>query len=77
MGSSPAPVVTCREQRKLLKAFAHAVREYQRMQTAQVAAVLNGKDFLFEDWVEKAAKAKDEAMYAILRHREEHGCGNF
>ena len=47
------------------------------MQTAQVTAVLNGKDFPFEDWVEKAAKAKDEARSAILRHREEHGCGNF
>jgi hypothetical protein len=65
------------EQRRLLKAFAHAVREYHRMQTAQVTAVLNGKDFPFEDWVEKAAKAKDEARSAILRHREEHGCGNF
>ena len=77
MASSPAPIVTCTEQRKLLKAFAHAVKEYHRMQTAQVAAVLNGKDFPFEDWLEKAAKAKEQAKYAILRHLEEHGCGNF
>ena len=59
---------------KLLREYAKAVSEYNRMNSAQVAAVLRGEDFMFQDEIEKAGRRKDEAKYAILEHRQEHRC---
>jgi hypothetical protein len=68
------PIYTCTEKQKLLEEFAHAVSEYHRMQTAQVAAVLNGEDFPFEEWISNAAVRMEQVKYAVLAHRESHGC---
>ena len=57
-----------------MREFAKAVSEYNRMHSAQLAAVLNGEDFPFQDEIEKAGRRKDDAKYAILEHRQEHGC---
>jgi hypothetical protein len=43
------------------------------MQSAQVAAVLNGENFLFEQEIEEAARQKANAMYAAITHQQEHG----
>jgi hypothetical protein len=59
---------------RLSEDFACTMSEYHRMQSAQVAAVLNGEDFPFEEWISNAAARKDQAKYAILAHREKHGC---
>ena len=69
-----SPVIACIERERLLKEFAKAVSEHNRMQSAQVAAVLKGQDFPFREEIEKAATAKDRAKYAVLAHRQEHGC---
>lgn len=58
-----------------MKAFLRAVSEYHRMQSAQMAALLKGhEDFPFEAQIAEAARARDNAKYAVLAHREEHGC---
>ncbi len=44
------------------------------MQSAQVAAVLNGEDFPFEEQIAQAAARRENAKYAIIAHQEEHGC---
>jgi hypothetical protein len=70
----PSPVVACIEKLRLLREFSQAVSEHHRMQTAQVAAVLNGDDFLFEEEIAVAAARRENAKYAILAHQQEHGC---
>jgi hypothetical protein len=67
-------VVLCLQKEKLLKEFARAVSEYNRMHTAQLAAVLNGEDFPFEQEIALANERREQAKYAILAHREAHGC---
>jgi hypothetical protein len=54
---------------KLLREFAKAVSEYNRMHSAQLAAVLKGEDFLFQVEIADAGQRKDQAKYAILEHR--------
>ena len=66
--------VLCLQREKLIREFAHAVSEYNRMHSAQLAAVLKGEDFPFCDEIAKAEQRKDDAKYAILAHRQEHGC---
>jgi hypothetical protein len=66
--------ILCFEKEKLLREFAHAVSEYNRMHSAQLAAVLKDEDFPFGEEIAKAEQRKEEAKYAILAHRQEHGC---
>jgi hypothetical protein len=44
------------------------------MQSAQVAAVLQGEDFPFEDEIARAAAKREQAKYAVIAHQAEHGC---
>jgi hypothetical protein len=44
------------------------------MLSAQIAAVVKGEDFRFQEQIEQAAERKDGAKYAILAHRKVHGC---
>jgi hypothetical protein len=71
--TSPSPLV-CIEKQRLLRAFAQAVSEYNRMNTAQVAAVLRGEPVQFQEQIANAGERKDAAKYAILVHEQEHGC---
>ena len=73
MATQSAPILICREMRKLLRQFSSAASEYHRLQSAQFVAMLNGKGSLFDDWVEKAAAQKHRAKYAMAAHRHEHG----
>jgi len=72
--ADPAPIIACIEKERLLQAFAKAVSDYHRMQTAQVAAVQRGEDFPFQEELAQAAEVRDRAKYAVLQHRLEHGC---
>jgi hypothetical protein len=65
--------IVCPEKQRFLEDFASTMSEYHRMQSAQVAAVLNGEDSPFENWINNAAARKDQAKYAVLGHREQHG----
>jgi len=44
------------------------------MQSAQVAAVLRGQDFPFEEEIARAAARREEAKYNVIAHQTEHGC---
>jgi hypothetical protein len=71
---SPSPVIACIEKERLLRGFARAIAEHHRIQTAQVAAVLRGEDFPFEEELALAAAKRENAKYAVLAHQQEHGC---
>jgi hypothetical protein len=66
--------VACIEKERLMRIFAHAVSEHHRMQSAQVAAVLHGEDFPFEEEIARAAARRENAKYAVIAHQQEHGC---
>jgi hypothetical protein len=66
--------VACIEKKRLLNAFAHAVSEYNRMNSAQALAVMRGEGFQFTQEVAVAGRRMDNAKYAILKHEQEHGC---
>ena len=72
--SAMAPQPACSEIEKLLKDFARALSECHRMEVAQAAAVLNGADFPFEEWISNAAERVKQARLAIIGHRLGHGC---
>jgi hypothetical protein len=71
--ASPSPILACIEKERLLHIFARAVSDHHRMQSAQLAAVLRGEDFPFEEEIAKAAALREQAKYAVLMHRQEHG----
>ena len=64
----------CIEKFRLMQDYARAVSEHNRMQSAQVAAVLRGEDFPFEEEIGQASDRRENAKYAILAHRQHHGC---
>jgi hypothetical protein len=72
--ADPAPILACIEKERLMQAFARAVSAHHRMQSAQLAALLRGNEnFPFEEQIAEAARERDNAKYAVLAHREEHG----
>jgi hypothetical protein len=73
MSAAPTPVL-CIERERLVKAFAKAVSDLNRMHTAQIAAIARNEDFRFEEEIAEADRVRENAKYAILQHREGHGC---
>ena len=71
--ASPTPQ-PCGIKRDLLRAFANAVSEYHRLQSAQLLSLVKGRGFQFEKQLAEAALRRENAKYAILAHQEEHGC---
>ena len=71
---APGSHFACIEKRRLLKTFSDAVSEYNRIQSAQLAAVLNGDGFQFQRELAEAEGRKENAKYAVLMHEQEHGC---
>jgi hypothetical protein len=71
--AAPSPIA-CAQKRALQKAFVKAVSELHRLQSAQVAAVLNGDGFLFRKEIAEAEELRAETKYAILAHQQDHGC---
>jgi hypothetical protein len=74
MVSAHAPSY-CVELRRLEDAYTWAASEYLRYQTAQLVAIINGDPFTFQRELHQAEILKDEAKYAVITHREQHGCG--
>ena len=72
--ASPSPVSACMEKERLLQLYAQAVSEHNRMQSAQLAAVLRGEDFPFEKELAETAIRRENAKYAVMAHQQEHGC---
>jgi hypothetical protein len=70
----PCSSVACLEKHgQLLADFEQLLAEYHRMQNAQLAAVLDGEDFPFEDWITKAAVRMIQAKYALRAYRQDYG----
>ena len=71
--TAPSPIL-CIQRERLLREYAKAVSEYHRMHSAELAAVLKGEDFPYEEQIAEASLRREQAKYAILAHRSEHGC---
>ena len=56
-----------------MELFTHAVGEYLRMESAQMAAVLDNRGFAFEAERRDARRLKERSKNAILTHEREHG----
>ena len=64
----------CPVKERLLKDFADAVADYNALQTKELEAILKGGDFSSELEIAGARERRYRAKYAILAHRELHGC---
>jgi hypothetical protein len=64
----------CLEKERLMREFVKAVADYNRMQTAQVEAILRDEDVPFEDEIAEVAELRERAKHAVLIHRRQHGC---
>jgi hypothetical protein len=73
VATAPVPIA-CIERHRLLLAFAHAVSEYNRMNSAQALAVMRGDGFRFTEQSAEARARMEELKYAIIAHEEAHGC---
>ena len=73
--AAPSPIF-CVEYQRLKDRFSEAASEYLRLQSAQIAAILNGDPDTFQQQIHEAAMRKDEAKYAVIAHREAHHCGD-
>ena len=62
-------LVLCLEKQKLIKEFERAVADYNRMNSAQVAAVRNGEDFPFAEQIAEAGAREENANARSLRIR--------
>jgi len=71
--ATPAPVL-CIEKERLIRAFAHAALEYNRLTSIRVAALLKGDQPPPQGAIADAETRKENAKYAVLAHQDEHGC---
>src|SRR5258705_9964824 len=65
----PLPIL-CAEKQRLLKDYADAVSECNRLQSAQVAAGKRGEGFTFEEEIAKAYQWRQNVKDSILGHVE-------
>jgi len=73
MATWPAPSI-CIERERLIRVFLRAVQELNRVQIAQASALLAGDESSFAKQIAEAEQTMSNAKYAVLAHREEHGC---
>jgi hypothetical protein len=69
----PGPAF-CAEKQQLFAEFTVAASEYLKAQSQQLKSVALGDGSGFDAEIKSAAKRKDEAKQAILKHGREHGC---
>ena len=58
----------------MIQSFLRAISELDELRTAQATAYLIGDDFSFAEPISVATRARDDAKYALLAHKEKHGC---
>ena len=66
--------MSCDEKWRLLRDFMDSVSNINRIQTAQVIAVLKGDGFQHQQEFVKAVDRKDHAKCAVIAHIHQHGC---
>ena len=74
MAFVPAPLF-CIELRRLTDVYAKAVSKYLHLQSAKLTAIINDDTMTVDEQLSAAGIAKDNAQYALLAHKEKHGCG--
>ncbi len=64
----------CEDRERLKNAFLQTVRDLTDLQALQTRAVMdNDPDFVrFDDLIQMARRAKDDAKYALVAHMENH-----
>jgi len=64
----------CEDRERLKNAFLQTVRDLTDLQALQTKAVMdNDPDFVrFDDLIQMARRAKDDAKYALVAHMENH-----
>jgi len=67
-------MIACVERDMLLFEYARAAAELNRMHSAEFAAILRGEELNFSTEIAEAERIRENAKYAILAHRQEHGC---
>jgi hypothetical protein len=73
--ASMAPVPGfCPERKQLTTEFTIAVSDYNHLQSKQLRSLTLGLGFEYASEIKAAAKRKDAAKQAILKHDREHGC---
>jgi hypothetical protein len=64
----------CNERERLLRAFAAATLDYNKLYAARVAVLALGEDAPPIDQLAEAETQRDNAKYALLLHQDEHRC---
>ena len=72
MSSSP---VFCSVKQNLLDSYIAAVAEVNRISSEQMLALQNGEGLQFEAQLAKAMEWRENAKFAMIAHRAQHGCG--
>jgi hypothetical protein len=57
---------------RLVREYARAISDHNRIRCAYLAAILHGEDAEFEAEVAWAETRKENAFYLILAHQREH-----
>jgi hypothetical protein len=65
----PAGCLLCQ---RLVREYASAISDHNRIYCAYLAAILHGDDAKFEGEVAWAETRKENAFYVILAHQREH-----
>ena len=71
-----AQVAYCGERKRLLEEFLRAIHSVVALNDQQTQAVIDGDEDLtrFDLLISMAARNKNAAKYALLKHIKDHGC---
>lgn len=73
--ASSLPEIICIEKQRLIRAFLETVTELNALLVTQSFAMPEAScGVSLEDQIADATIARDNAKYAVLAHREAHGC---
>src|SRR6516162_5196390 len=65
----PAGCLLCK---RLVREYAQAISDHNRIHCAYLVAILQGEDSSFEGEIARAENRKESVFYAILSHQREH-----
>ena len=78
---APTPAF-CGEKQRLVEEYVRTASNFMRVESAQIAALIDGRSellsdgqaLMFEAEHEEARRIKDAAKQAIFDHQRQHGC---
>ena len=66
--------VLCIAKERLIREYAQAVADCDRLLKAQVESLYRGGDLYPEVEFTAAAQRREDAKYSLIAHQEQHGC---